>query len=215
MDLRIGATYVNNSAAPDRRPLKPRFSPVQQQGRIKRETDRGTIEFLHSNFANELEINTAVVGDSILNGICINNCVVYSLPGGVIADFHELLPTLQSYRNIIFCAGGNNLSHFGNPGETPRAVLAQLTNFVTALRALPRNPNVIVCTVLKRLYVTHDRIQSYSSLIAGQRDIRFFKLHQEVCRPKCFNDDGIHLSHKGKTTMATALKKLIRENNLI
>ena len=151
----------------------------------------------------------------MMDGICINQCVVYSLQGGLIADFHELLPTLQSYRNIIFCAGGNNLSHFGNPGDTPCAVLAQLINFVTALRALPRNANVIVCTVLKRIHVTHESIQNYNSLMAGQRNNRFFKLHQEVCRPKCFNDDGIHLSRKSKTTMATALKKLIREKNLI
>ena len=62
VDFRIGSTFVNNCRARDRRPLKLKFLPVQQTGRIKRETDRGTIEFLQSNFANELKIQTTVVG---------------------------------------------------------------------------------------------------------------------------------------------------------
>ena len=71
----MGLKFGNNSTDPDRRPLKTKFSPVQQQGKIRRETDRGTIEFLHNNFADHLEIHTAVVGD--LNGICINHCRLF------------------------------------------------------------------------------------------------------------------------------------------
>ena len=180
METRVRATYVSNSFAPDRRQFKPLFSPDQQQGRIKRETPRGTLEFLFSIFSNDIEIQTAVVGDSILNGICIDHCVVYSLPCGVINNFFELLPTLLLYRNIVFCAGGNNLSHFDNPGEAPEVVLEQMQDFVNALKAMNSNPTVVVGTVFKRLNATHQNSQNYNSLVTKRTSLRFFKLHQQV-----------------------------------
>ena len=50
------------------------------------------------------------VGNSIVEIICFNDCSTFSLSGGLVNNFYDLLPTMKSYAKTIVNLGGNNLS---------------------------------------------------------------------------------------------------------
>ena len=77
-------------------------------------------------FVNEFPVDTALVGDSIVDNVCMNGVSTFSRGGGIVSDFYSFIPTLKSYPKIVIAVGGNNLSHYGKPGESPEDVLDQL-----------------------------------------------------------------------------------------
>ena len=102
MSKRVGVPFASDPEAVRRKKFKETFSPAQIQGKIvKAKADGRSLEFIYCNFSNEKEVHTAIIGDSIVNGVCIDSCSVFSLSGGKFNDFYELLPTMKSYRNVI------------------------------------------------------------------------------------------------------------------
>ena len=199
--------YNYETGEPLRKQFKPAFSEAQFQGRLTKLGTHGrTREFIYNDFCNEIGVTTALIGDSIVDNICLNGCFTYSLSGGHINDFFYLLPTLKSYNNIIIALGGNNLSHYNEAGEEPWRVLEQMQSLRNAMLAAENSPNV-VCTVLRRLRANHELIARYNELLINS-DMSTFKLHREVTKRRKFNDDGIHLTLKGRRAFACAMKKL-------
>ena len=215
MDKRIGIPYASDSSIPPKKKFKPLYSLSQEHGRIVKNSDSGkTFEFIYNNFSNNENIHTAIVGDSIFDNICIDNCVTFSLSAGKIDDFFFLFDTLKPYPNIILAVGGNNLSNRnGGPGEQPPDVLRNIRELYEGIKTLQHSPRVIVCTVLKRLNCEHFNIQSFNAMLTNS-NLPYFKLHQEVFKPKGFMPDGVHLNEKGRRDMASAVNKLMIEKGL-
>ena len=188
---------------PAKKKFKPAISPVQHQDRLNKLTSSGkTLQFLFNNFGNDLETHTAVVGDSIVDSLCVDNCVVYSLSGGKVEDFVYLLDTLAAYRNIIFMIGGNNLSYYDKPGEEPEEVLKKIQEFRKKLTELPKKPTVIACTVQKRLKANHDNITRFNTML-NLAPMPSFRMHTEVSKAKFFKEtDRIHLTEEGYRALA-------------
>ena len=75
---RIGEPFASNPDVAQRKRFKETFSTQQLQGRIKKETVRGkSKEFLYTNFVNEVAVETALVGDSIVDNVCLNGCSTF------------------------------------------------------------------------------------------------------------------------------------------
>ena len=212
---RVEPKIANQCNAPTRKKFKPAVSPVQHQDRLNKLTSSGrTLQFLFNNFGNDLETHTAVVGDSIVDSLCVDHCVVYSLSGGKVEDFAYLLDTLAAYRNIIFMIVGNNLSYYDKPGEEPEEVLKKIQEFRKKLTELPKKPTVIACTVLKRLKANHDNITRFNTML-NLAPMPSFRMHQEVSKAKFFKEtDGIHLTEEGYRALACRINKFFREKNL-
>ena len=145
-------------------------------------------------------MDTALVGDSKVDNVCMNGVSTFSRGGGIVSDFYSFIPTLKSYPKIVIAVGGNNLSHYGKPGESPEDVLDQLKSLREAIL-------VVLSTVLRRLKDTHDRIKSFNKLLENS-DIPSFSLHRQVFKRRSFMDDGVHLILKGRRNYACAMKKL-------
>ena len=102
MDKRIGIACASDSSVPSKKKFKPLYSTSQEHGRIIKKSDSGkTFEFIYNNFRNNENIHTYIVGESILDNICTDNCVPFSLSGGKIEDFFFLFVTLKSYPNLF------------------------------------------------------------------------------------------------------------------
>ena len=82
------------------------------------------------------------MGDSNVDSLCVDNCAVFSLSGGRVAQFYSLLGTLVSYRNIIIFIGGNNLSFHDEPGQDQEEVFNEIEKFYKSVRALPHKPKL-------------------------------------------------------------------------
>ena len=208
---RIGEPFASNPDVAQRKRFKETFSAQQLQGRIKKETVRGkSREFLYTNFVNEVAVETALVGDSIVDNICLNGCSTFSLSGGVVNDFYDLLPTMKSYGKIILSLGGNNLSRYNEPGEEPESVLAQIKDLVDAFAKLENQPRVVVCTVLRRTRANHSYIKTFNDILVNS-ELSVFNLHRQVYKNRNFLEDGIHLTLRGRKTYACGMKKLRKE----
>ena len=208
---RIGEPFVSNPDVAQRKRFKETFRAQQLQGRIKKETVRGkSKEFLYTNFVNEVAVGTALVGDSIVDNICLNGCSTFSLSGGVVNDFYGLLPTMKCYGKIILSLGGNNLSRYNEPGEAPESVLAQIKDLVDAFDKLENQPRVVVCTVLRRTRANHFYINTLNRILVNSQ-LSVFNLHRQVYKNRNFLEDGIHLTLRGSKTYACGIKKLRKE----
>ena len=208
---RIGETFASNPDVAQRKSFKETFSAQQLQGRIKKETVRGSgKEFLYTNFLNEVAVETALVGDSIVDNICLNGCSTFSLSGGVVNDLYDLLPTMKSYGKIILSLGRNNLSRYNEPGEAPESVLAQIKDLVDAFAKLENQPRVVVCTVLRSTRANHSYINTFHDILVNSQ-LSVFNLHQQVYKNRNFLEDGTHLILRGRKTYACGIKKLRKE----
>ena len=134
---RIGVPFASVSEAPTKKKMKPAFSESQEQFRLVKEATGGNLEFLCNNFSNFEKLHTAVVGDSIVDSLCVDNCAVFSLSGGRVAQFYYLLDTLNSYRNIILLIGGNNLSFHDEPGQDPEEVFNEIEKILQICSSSP------------------------------------------------------------------------------
>ena len=102
MDKRIGIQYASDSSVPPKKKFKHLYSTSKEHERIIKRSDSGkTFEFIYNNFRNNENIHTDIVGDSIFDNICIDNCVTFSITGGKIDDFFCLFDTLKSFPNIF------------------------------------------------------------------------------------------------------------------
>ena len=165
---RIGEPFASNLDVAQRKRFKETFSAQQLQGRIKKETVRGkTKGFLCTNFVNEIAVETALIGYSIVDNNGLNGCSTFSLFGGVVNDFYGLLPTMKSYAKIKVCLGGNNLSKYNEPGEAPESVLALLKDLVDAIAKHENQPKVVVCTVLQRSKSNRSYNNSFHDLLVN------------------------------------------------
>ena len=135
--------------------FKPAFSKSHVQRRIFKESSSGPVEFIYNNFSNEETVPTAVVGDSIVDSLCVNNCSIFSLSGGRVDQFFILLDTLASYRKVVLILGGNDLANYGEKGDDAAVVLQRYGKLFEAIVNLPNKPKVVACTVLKRLHDKH------------------------------------------------------------
>ena len=206
---RVGEPYANDISAQPKKKFKEAFSSYQAQGRIIKtgtSNDR-TSEILYTNFVNEFPVDTALVGDCIVDNVCMNGVLTFSRGGGIISDFYSFIPTLKSYPKIIILVGGNNLSHYGKPGESPEDVLEQLKSLREAILKLEHKPQLVLCTVLRRLKDTHDNLKRFNKLLENS-DIPSFSLHRQVFKRRSFVDDGVHLTLKGRRNYACGMKKL-------
>ena len=214
MSKRVGVPFASDPEAVRRKKFKETFSPAQIQGKIVKAKAGGrSLEFIYCNFSNEKEVHTAIIGDSIVNGVCIDSCSVFSVSGGKVNDFYELLPTMKSYRNVIVAVGSNNLSLWVEAGEDPHLVLEQVKDLLSSIASLEHRPNVVICTVLKRLHAKHSNISDFNALVVNS-DMRYLKLHREVQSSTCFKDDGVHLNDRGLQQLAYAFNKGLRDHKL-
>ena len=205
---RVGVLYASESGVPPKKKLKPAFFEAQEQARVVKIDSNGRIrEFLVTNFCNEISVSRVLLGDSIVDNICLNGCVTYSLRGGCVKDFEQILPNLATYRKVIIALGGNNLSRFDEPGEEPAEVLRQMQQLVTKLKEASNRPDVTVCTVLRRTKAKHDYILKFNELLT-KSELSSFKLHREVYKKRNFMEDGVHLTLRGRKIFACAIKKL-------
>ena len=93
---KVGVLYASESGVPPKKKLKPAFSEAQEQARVVKIDSNGRIrEFLVTNFCNEISVSTVLLGDSIVDNICLNGCVTYSLGGGCVKYFEQILPNLD------------------------------------------------------------------------------------------------------------------------
>ena len=211
---RVGVPYANLVDEPPKKKFKPSFSKQQIQGRLWKEINGQKLEFLYNNFDNEKKINTAIVGDSIVDSLCVDACVSLSLSGGRVEQFYALLDTLESYKSVIFIIGGNNLSYFNEAGEEPEIVMGKIRKFYNAIRDLPQKPKVVACTALKRCQAKHFNIDRFNAMLTSS-SIDFYRMHQHVHKAKCFKDsDGIHLTEEGFHALACGINKCIIEKKL-
>ena len=158
--------------------FKESFSKDQFQGKILKKTEKGrNIEFILNNFQSRLELHTKIVGDSIVDNLCIDNCRTISLPGGRVEDVNEILDTVKSCRNVILAVGGNNLSSYNAPCELPEILIGKIRQLYNRIKCFPHRPKVIVQTVLKRFMANHFYIERYNSQLMNS-GIWYFKLHQ-------------------------------------
>ena len=132
---RVGEPCANDISAQPNKKFKETFSSYQTQGRIIKTgtSNARTSEILYTNFVNEFPVNTAL---SIVDNVCMSGVSTFSRGGGIISDFYSFIPTLKSYPMIVIAVGGNNLSHYGKPGESPEAVLEQLKSLREAILKL-------------------------------------------------------------------------------
>ena len=215
LSKRVGAPFQSDPDAVRRKRHKETFSKSQVQGKIVKSKPEGrSLEFFYCNFSNSKEVHTAIIRDSIVNGICIDSCSVLSLSGGRINDFYDILTTLKSYRNIIVAVGSNNLSQWNEPGEPCESVFQQMKDLRSSIASMEHKPKVVICTVLKRVNARHSKIQDYNSLIV-KSNFRYLKLHREISKSTCFKDDGVHLNDKGLQALACAFNKAMRDQRLI
>ena len=211
---RVGVPYANLVDEPPKKKFKPSFWKQQIQGRLWKEINGQKLEFLYNNFDNEKKINTAIVGDSIVDSLCVDGCVSLSLSGGRVEQFYALLDTLESYKSVIFIIGGNNLSYFNEAGEEPEIVMGKIRKFYNAIRDLPQKPKVVACTVLKRCQAKHFNIDRFNAMLTSS-SINFYRMHQHVHKAKCFKDsDGIHLTEEGFHALACGINKCIIDKKL-
>ena len=213
---RVGETYVSNPYVAPRKKFKQSFSKNQVQGKILKKPENGrSLEFILYNFQSHLELHTVIVGGSIVDNLCIDNCLTISLSGGSVEEFYEILDTVKSYRNVILAVVGNNLSLYDAPGKLPEIVIGKILQLYNRIKCFPHRPKVIVSTVLKRSKANHHYIERYNSQLMNS-EIWHFKLHQDVCSRKSFKEsDGIHLTEKRFQELACAFNKCMRENGLI
>ena len=154
-----------------------------------------------------MSVSTVLLDNSIVVNICLNECVTYSLGGGCVKDFEQILPSLATYRKVIIALGGNNLSRFDEPEEEPAEVLRQMQQLVTKLKEAGNRPDVTVWTVLRRTKAKHDYIHKFNELLT-KSELSSFKLHREVYKNRNFMEDGVHLTLRGRKIFACAIKKL-------
>ena len=77
--------------------FKESFSKDQVQGKILKKMEKGRpVEFIPNNFQSHLELHTKIVGDSIVDNLCIDNCRTISLPVGRVEEVYEILDTVKS-----------------------------------------------------------------------------------------------------------------------
>ena len=162
MTDRVDVPFGSLTDVPPRKNFKPVFSKSQVQGRIFKESTSGSVEFMYSNFSKEETVHTAVVVDSIVDPLCLNNCSVFSLSGGRVDQFFLLLDTLASYRNVLLILGGDDLSYYGEKGDEAAVVLQRYGKVYEAIVNLRNKPKVVACTVLKRLHDKHWNISKFN-----------------------------------------------------
>ena len=177
MTDRVGVPFGSLTDVAARKNFKPAFSKSQTQWRILKESTSGPIEFIYNNFSNEETVHTAVVEDSIVDSLCVNNCSVFSLSGGRVHQFFLLLDTLASYRNVSLILGGHDLSNYGEKGDDAAVgYLQRYGKLYEAIVNLPNKPKVVTCTLLKRLHDKHWNISQFNSMLLSSK-MMCFKLH--------------------------------------
>ena len=142
----------------------------------------------------------------------MNEVSTFSRDGGIVSDFYPILQTLKSYPKIVIAVGGNNLSDYGKPGESPEYVLEQLKSLREAILKLEHKPQVVLCTVLRRLKDTYDHIKNFNKFLENW-EIPSFSLHRQVFKRRSFMDDGVHLTFKGRKNYTCAMKKLRKSHS--
>ena len=80
---------------------------------------------------------------------------------------------------MIVAVGSNNLSLWGEAAEDPHLVLEQVKDLLSSIASLEHRPNVVICTVLKRLHAKHSNISDFNALVVNSNR-RYLKLHREV-----------------------------------
>ena len=101
------------------------------------------------------------MGDSNVDSLCVDNCAVFSLFGGRVAQFYFLLDTLVWCRNIILIIGGNNFSFHDESGQDPEEGFQEMEKFCESVRALPHKPNILRSTVWKLTKAKHLNSQRF------------------------------------------------------
>ena len=214
MTDRVGVPFGSLTDVAPRKNFKPVLLKSQVQGRIFKESTSGPVEFIYNNFSNEETVHTAVVGDSIVDSLFVNNCSVFFLSGGRVDQFFLLLDTLASYRNVVLILGGNDLSYYGEKGDDAAGVLQRYGKLYEAIMNLRNKPKVVACTVLKRLHDKHWNISQSNSMMHSSK-MMCFKLHQDVYKGKFFQQsDGNHLTTSGFQALACAVNTILRECEL-
>ena len=89
-------------------------------------------------------MDTALVRGSIVGNVYMNEVSNFSRDGGIVSDFYSILQTLKSYANIVIAVGGNNLSNYGKPGESPEYEIEQLQSLREAILKLEHKPQVVL-----------------------------------------------------------------------
>ena len=60
------------------------------------------------------------LGTPLLIIVFLNGVSTFYRSGGIVSDFYSFPPTVKSYPKIVIAVGGNKLSHYGKPAESPK-----------------------------------------------------------------------------------------------
>ena len=182
-----------------------RFSARQQQGSVELHSGR---TMFWNFFDNDVKIDIALIGDSLLRDICTNGMCVYSIPGEVVEDFlaPDVLDHLFCYKIVILGSiGGNNITtRSGKGAEKPDDVLKKTKLLVGLLSE--KNITVIVNTLTQR-HGGHDWITEYNQLLLASELISH-KVRGKLYSLDCWQDDRVHLTLKGRRDFCKSLKEL-------
>ena len=98
-------------------------------------------------YNNELAIDTAVIGDSIVREFVVDGTATFSISGGLVHHFCNpwLLEELKLYLNIIIGSlGGNDLrSRSGVVLNTPQEVFSELKELMELLKSSGSNTYLV------------------------------------------------------------------------
>ena len=182
--------------------------------------------FTH-RFENDIAIDTLLIGDSIADGIVADGMKTIAVPGGKIEDLVKVIADeeMSQFNYFIIFAGGNNLharSHVPSDiAEEPMAVYAKLQLLLSKVRELPNFRELAVLTLLPRYEVGSPEAKQ-QWLVDGKLPCQNIHRYNDILfetslnlinsRSYCrryfdYDNDGIHLSVRGRQNLACAIKK--------
>ena len=116
----------------------PPSSAYQEQGRVVNMASGESHKYMWTGFRNEFDADTALIGDSIIDKICVHGVKTWFGSGGKVSDMYKIIPTLNSKKKIVVALGGNNLSLYNEPAHTLGSVLEELRYLEEARKKLAR-----------------------------------------------------------------------------
>ena len=216
LEDRLGPVLPFVEPPPNKKALKPLFNDHQSHGEtFVNIPGRGTKQVIYNNFANNLEVHTAILGDSIVDSLCMDNCVAFSISGGLETDFKHIAEMCKPYRNIVITLGGNSLlTKERQPFHPASVVLERLNDLYATLRQLPQSPRVVVCSVLKRHPDPRNCIVNFNTALRNSK-LPSYNITRELTSMRLYKEDGIHLNEKGFKKPASHLRAAMRQHKMV
>lgn len=151
-----------------------------------------------------------VLGDSIVYGVCLNQAITISCPGGQIATLNhpsiieELIK--RNIRRVAVIAGTNNLCDKQNKKLMhPLETTDEMQHLVANLRSIGLRVCVVSITSRKRRYRLIRQTNRYYRFMAAEMGVSFYRLKKFRYR-KHISWDGLHPNPKHVRELARDLR---------